>query len=115
MLEAGIQDYPQTSLALSLARMNALLDRADDAEAAFALARHQLDASGQVPLRAISDLEHAAWLSERSAPTTRAPPRWLWLHGMNSSDCNCHSCAIAPPQCRKRSIGKPDRLPIPLV
>jgi DNA-binding CsgD family transcriptional regulator len=68
MLEAGIQDYPQTSLALSLARMSALLDRADEAESAFALARTQLEASGQIPLRAITDYEHAAWLTERARP-----------------------------------------------
>jgi DNA-binding CsgD family transcriptional regulator len=68
MIEMGMQDYPQSSLALSLARMNALLDRTDEAESAFALARHQLDTSGQAPLRAIADLEQAAWLSERSRP-----------------------------------------------
>jgi DNA-binding CsgD family transcriptional regulator len=68
MIESGMQDYPQTSLALSLARMNALLDRTDDAEAAFALAHRQLDASGQTPLRAISSLDHATWLSERPRP-----------------------------------------------
>jgi DNA-binding CsgD family transcriptional regulator len=68
MIESGMQDYPQTSLALSLARMNALLDRTDDAEAAFALAQRQLDASGQTPLRAISSLDHATWLSERPRP-----------------------------------------------
>jgi DNA-binding CsgD family transcriptional regulator len=68
MIETGTQDYPQSSIVLSLARMNALLDRTDDAETTFALARQQLDASGQAPLRAIADLEHAAWLSERSRP-----------------------------------------------
>lgn len=68
MIEAGIQDYPQTSLTLSLARMSALLDRSDEAEAAFALARTQLESSGQAPLRAIADFEHATWLSERARP-----------------------------------------------
>jgi DNA-binding CsgD family transcriptional regulator len=68
MREVGLDDYPQTSLALSLARMNALLDRTEDAEAAFTIARQQLDASGQAPLRAIADLELATWLSERARP-----------------------------------------------
>jgi DNA-binding CsgD family transcriptional regulator len=68
MVEAGIQDYPQTSLTLSLARVNALLDRAEDAEAAFALTRQQLESSGQIPLRAITDFEQAAWSSERTKP-----------------------------------------------
>jgi DNA-binding CsgD family transcriptional regulator len=68
MIESGMQDYPQTSLALSLARMNALLDRTDDAESAFAFAHRQLDASGQTPLRAIADFYHATWLSERARP-----------------------------------------------
>jgi DNA-binding CsgD family transcriptional regulator len=68
MLEAGIQDYPQTSIVLSLARMSALLDRTDEAESAFALARSQLEASGQAPLRVIADYEHAAWLTERARP-----------------------------------------------
>lgn len=68
MLESGIQDYPQTSLALSLARMGALLDRTEEAEQAFGLARTQLTSSGQAPLRAIADYEHAAWLAERTSP-----------------------------------------------
>ncbi len=68
MLEAGIQDYPQTSLALSQARMNALLDRADEAETAFTLARSQTEASGQVPLSAIANYEQGLWLSERTKP-----------------------------------------------
>ncbi len=68
MLEAGIQDYPQTSLALSLARMYALLDRAEEADAAFGSARIQLEASGQAPLRAITDVEQATSLVERARP-----------------------------------------------
>lgn len=68
MVETGIQDYPQTSLALSQARMSALLDRPEEAEAAFALARAQLEASGQVPLAAIANYDQGAWLSERDRP-----------------------------------------------
>ena len=68
MLEAGIQDYPQTSLALSLARMCVLLDRAEEADAAFATARLQLEAAGQTPLRAITDVEQATSLVERARP-----------------------------------------------
>jgi DNA-binding CsgD family transcriptional regulator len=68
MIEAGIQDYPQTSLALSLARMSALLGRAEEAENAFSSARARLEASGQVPLFAIADYEHATWLAERGQP-----------------------------------------------
>lgn len=68
MMEAGIQDYPQTSLALSLARMSALLDRADESGGAFDLASQQLEASGQAPLRAMADYEQAVWLSERARP-----------------------------------------------
>ncbi len=68
MLEAGIQDYPQTSLALSLARMSALLERTEEADLAFARASSELEASGQTPLRAICDYERAAWMTERSRP-----------------------------------------------
>lgn len=68
MRDAGIQDYPQTSLTLSLARMESLLDRGDDADDAFATARVELEASGQVPLRAIADYEQAAWRTERARP-----------------------------------------------
>ena len=48
--------------------MNALLDRSEDAEAAFSLARQQLDASGQLPCAPSPICEQAAWLSERSRP-----------------------------------------------
>jgi DNA-binding CsgD family transcriptional regulator len=68
MREMGIQDYPQTSLDLSLARVTALLDLPDETERAFALARQHLEASGQAPLRAITDYEHATWLVERAHP-----------------------------------------------
>jgi DNA-binding CsgD family transcriptional regulator len=68
MLEAGIQDYPQTSVALGLALVSALLDRADETETAFVTAQRQLETSGQAPLRTIAEYEQAAWLSERTRP-----------------------------------------------
>ena len=41
--------------------MNALLDLFDDAESAFSLVGQQLEVSGQLPLRAIADLEETHW------------------------------------------------------
>jgi len=68
MREVGVQDYPQTSLDLNLARVTALLDLPDETERAFAIARQQLESSGQAPLLAITDYEHATWLVERTHP-----------------------------------------------
>lgn len=64
---AGVGDYPQTSVALTVARMATLMDRAAEAEAAFALARRTLEASGQRPLRAVVDLDEATALLHAGA------------------------------------------------
>lgn len=64
MSEAGIRDYPQTSLHLGQAWMAALLDRREEAEHAFDRARNTLERSGQRPLQAIGDYDRAAWLLE---------------------------------------------------
>jgi DNA-binding CsgD family transcriptional regulator len=60
-LEAhDLGDYPQTSIALTLARMAALAGQQEEARQHFARARSMLDESGQRPLRAIVDLDEAA-------------------------------------------------------
>ena len=68
LIAAGVGDYPQTSLALSLARMAALLDRPDEASEAFGRAREHLTRTGQVPLLAIAGLDEAAWRLARPNP-----------------------------------------------
>ena len=62
--EHGLGDYPQTSLALTVARMETMMGRRVDAERAFARARDTLDASGQRPVRAVVDLDEATALIE---------------------------------------------------
>lgn len=57
-------DYPQTSIALTIARMAALSGRADEATEFFAKARTVLDESGQRPLRAKVDLDEATFLTK---------------------------------------------------
>jgi DNA-binding CsgD family transcriptional regulator len=64
----GLGDYPQTSLALTMARMAALMGRPLDATHAFAEAREALDISGQHPLRAVVDLDEARMLVEGGSP-----------------------------------------------
>lgn len=73
LLAAGVGDYPQTSLALTLARLAVLLGEEAEAEARFAQARAELDASGQRPLRAIVDHDEGVALLRRApAETARA-------------------------------------------
>ena len=55
LMAAEIGDYPQTSLALSLARMTSLLDSTADQTALYAAARSATERDGQRPLRAIVD------------------------------------------------------------
>jgi len=57
LADAGIGDYPQTSLALSWARLATLLGNHDEATSGFALARTTLEASGQRPPRIIVDYD----------------------------------------------------------
>jgi DNA-binding CsgD family transcriptional regulator len=66
--EAGVGDYPQTSIALSIARMATLLGRPVDAAKAFGQARQTLDAGGQRPLRAVVDLDEATTLLQAGDP-----------------------------------------------
>jgi DNA-binding CsgD family transcriptional regulator len=63
LLAAGIGDYPQTSLHLTVARTSALRGDTIEATAAFERARASLDASGQRPLRAIADYDEAVFLT----------------------------------------------------
>lgn len=63
VIDAGQDDYPCSSLRLSIARMLALLDRRDEACVAFDLARRHLDGSGQRPVRAMVDLDEARVLA----------------------------------------------------
>ena len=62
LIAAGVGDYPQTSLPLSVARMAALRGDLAEATAAFERARAALDAAGQRPLRAIADFDEATLL-----------------------------------------------------
>ena len=62
--EHGLGDYPQTSIALTLARMAALTSQLDEARQHFARSRLILDESGQRPLRAIVDFDEAASLRD---------------------------------------------------
>lgn len=64
LIDAGVGDYPQTSNHLTVARMEALLDRREQASEWFASAREMLDGSGQRPLRAIVDLDEAQMLAK---------------------------------------------------
>jgi DNA-binding CsgD family transcriptional regulator len=54
-------DYPQTSLALTMARMEALLGRHDEAGTAFASARRGAGEKGVRPVAAITMLDEARW------------------------------------------------------
>lgn len=60
--ENAIGDYPQTSLALTVARMAALSDQPAMARANFVEARNELSASRQRPLRAKVDFDEALFL-----------------------------------------------------
>jgi DNA-binding CsgD family transcriptional regulator len=74
LIAAGIGDYPQTSLELTLARMSALRGDLDAASRHFAAARPALERSGQRPLRAIVDYDEALALlrsSQVAAEATR--------------------------------------------
>jgi DNA-binding CsgD family transcriptional regulator/energy-coupling factor transporter ATP-binding protein EcfA2 len=66
VIDAGQDDYPCSSLHLSMARMLVLMDRLEDAHAAFDRARKHLDGSGQRPLRAMVDLDQARVLADGS-------------------------------------------------
>ncbi len=66
VIEVGHDDYPCSSLRLSLARMLALMDRRDEASEVFDLAREHLDGSGQRPMRAMVDLDEARALEDGS-------------------------------------------------
>lgn len=68
LIEAGIGDFPQTSNALTLARMAAMLGKRDEALEAFAAARRTLEATGQRPLLGIAGLDEAAVLA-RGGPS----------------------------------------------
>lgn len=61
---AGLGNYPQTSIALTIARMVAITGEHERARREFARARVLLDASGERPLRAVVDLDEAGWLKQ---------------------------------------------------
>jgi DNA-binding CsgD family transcriptional regulator len=58
----GVGDYPQTSIALTIARMAALANQPDLAREHFDLARTEITASRQRPLRAKVDFDQALFL-----------------------------------------------------
>jgi DNA-binding CsgD family transcriptional regulator len=72
-IAAGIGDYPQTSLHLSVARMAALRGDQVEAATAFATAREALQASEQRPLLTIADYDEATFLARtKGADQARA-------------------------------------------
>jgi DNA-binding CsgD family transcriptional regulator len=82
-LEAhDLGDYPQTSIALTLARMATLSGQQDEARKHFARARSILDESGQRPLRAIVDLDEAVTMREVDRPDEAAEREALAKHAL---------------------------------
>jgi DNA-binding NarL/FixJ family response regulator len=72
LITGNTGDYPQTSLALTLARASALLGMEREQREAFALAREALEASGQRPLRIIVDHDEALALLRGGHDLARA-------------------------------------------
>lgn len=68
MLDAGWGDYPQTSLLLSLARMDGLLGRFAESLAGLETARDELQQAHQQPLAALTLLDQATVLLKLEPP-----------------------------------------------
>jgi DNA-binding CsgD family transcriptional regulator len=66
VIDAGHDDYPCSSLQLSVGRMLVLMGRAAEAHTHFEFARKHLDGSGQRPMRAMVDLDEARVLVDGS-------------------------------------------------
>jgi len=66
--EHGLGDYPQTSIALTIARMTVMLNGAGDLTC-FNLARQTLRESGQRPLLAKTELDQAQILRDSAHPS----------------------------------------------
>jgi DNA-binding CsgD family transcriptional regulator len=98
--EAGLGDYPQTSIALSVARMAALTGRQPEAAAAFARARETLELSGQRPLRAVVDLDEATHLLRLGDPA--AYPRIAAL--LDAATAAFDALGMEPWSVRARAI-----------
>lgn len=59
IVAAGVPDWYMSSNDLSVARLATVLDRSEDAAAAFGRARERLERHGQWPMRAIVDFDEA--------------------------------------------------------
>jgi DNA-binding CsgD family transcriptional regulator/tetratricopeptide (TPR) repeat protein len=88
LIDRGSGDFPCSSLALGLARMNTLLQDNEAASRGFDLARVALEESGQQPQRAIVDFNQAIAIADHlQGPTgnaielmTQAVQRFRELH-----------------------------------
>jgi tetratricopeptide (TPR) repeat protein len=83
LLAAGVGDWTNTSLELTVARMAALLDRHDEASAYFESARAKLGAKDKDPRRAIVDFDQAVALRMPQPPEDGR--REALLHGALST------------------------------
>jgi DNA-binding CsgD family transcriptional regulator len=68
IVAAGVPDWYMSSNELSLARLATVLDRCDDAAAAFGRARERLEQHGHWPMLAIVDFDEALARSSRAQP-----------------------------------------------
>jgi DNA-binding CsgD family transcriptional regulator len=68
IVAAGVPDWYMSSNDLSVARLATMLDRSDDAAAAFGRARERLEQHGQRPMLAIVDFDEALACSSRGQP-----------------------------------------------
>ncbi len=111
-LEANdLGDYPQTSIALTLARMAALIGKRDEAQQHFARARSILDESGQRPLRAIVDLDEAESLRDVDRAGVAAERDALAKHALAAFE----QLGMPEWQARAASITERAEAPITLV
>lgn len=113
LIAAGIGDHPQGSNELTVARMAALLGNAAEATDHFTCARQTLAVSGQRPLRAIVDLDEAAFLAS-TGPTGHARVTEL----LSAALAEFEALAMAPWVERARAVqtaadARAGRLPLP--
>jgi DNA-binding CsgD family transcriptional regulator len=68
IVAAGVPDWYMSSNDLTVARLATVLDRHEDAAAAFGRARERLEREGQLPIRAIVDYDEALARGWRGQP-----------------------------------------------
>lgn len=83
LLAAGVGDWTNTSLELTVARMAAMLERHDEATDYFARARSRLSAKDKDPRRAIIDFDEAMAMRRARSPDDER--RQALLHGARST------------------------------